>query len=210
MALPEEKQNRIRNAALREFGKYGYEKTSVESIAKEAKISKGMVFHYFDTKLGLFEYLSEYMYDYLSEYIINITENIANYDYLDRLKELSRIKLSAYVSNPYVFEFSTMFMFHPKNLEVSDKVKKIQEELMSTRQTQVNLLVSKPDEKNLRDDISKEHTENYLEWIIEGYTNKLMKEFAAKSLSEMDLDPYWEEFDEILEDLKIIFYKGDK
>ena len=49
--LPEEKQNSIIDAALKAFGINGYKKTSVSDIAAAARISKAMVFHYFDNSV---------------------------------------------------------------------------------------------------------------------------------------------------------------
>lgn len=36
--------------ALTAFGEHGYESTSVATIAKNAKISKGLIYHYFESK----------------------------------------------------------------------------------------------------------------------------------------------------------------
>lgn len=56
-ALPQEKQKLIVDAALSQFGKMGYKKTSVNDIATAAGISKGMVFHYFKNKKQMYLYL---------------------------------------------------------------------------------------------------------------------------------------------------------
>ena len=63
LALDENKRDIILRAALQEFGKYGYKKTSVEQIAESAGISKSMVFHYFGSKLSLFEFLASFTAD---------------------------------------------------------------------------------------------------------------------------------------------------
>ena len=43
-------RQRILDAALRLFGRRGYEETSVAELARAADVSKGLVYHYFDTK----------------------------------------------------------------------------------------------------------------------------------------------------------------
>lgn len=43
-------RSRILDAALRMFSQRGYEETSVASLARSADVSKGLVYHYFDTK----------------------------------------------------------------------------------------------------------------------------------------------------------------
>lgn len=49
------KKDRIINAALKLFSNNGYHKTTVSQIAKEAKVAKGTVYWYFDSKKQLFQ-----------------------------------------------------------------------------------------------------------------------------------------------------------
>ena len=48
--LQERSRRKILNAAFELFGKYGYSQTSAMMIAKKAKISKGLIYHYFRSK----------------------------------------------------------------------------------------------------------------------------------------------------------------
>ena len=54
--LNREKQDRMINAALRIFAENGYRHASTVIIVKEAGISKGLLFHYFTSKMGLFSF----------------------------------------------------------------------------------------------------------------------------------------------------------
>ena len=47
-------RNRIINSATKNFSKKGYANTSMDEIAKSAKISKGGMYHYFTSKEDLF------------------------------------------------------------------------------------------------------------------------------------------------------------
>ena len=47
----------IINGAMKCFSIHGYEKASMADIAKEAGVSKALLFHYFETKKNLFLYL---------------------------------------------------------------------------------------------------------------------------------------------------------
>ena len=58
--LKKEKQDRIINAALRAFALSGYMHASTDDIVKMAGISKGLIFHYFETKLGLYQFVYDY------------------------------------------------------------------------------------------------------------------------------------------------------
>jgi len=57
LSLPQEKQNRIVDAAMSLFGEVGYKKAYISEIAAASGISKALVFHYFGSKKGLYSYL---------------------------------------------------------------------------------------------------------------------------------------------------------
>ncbi len=58
--LKKEKQDRMINAALKIFALKGYQHASTDDIVAEAGISKGLLFHYFQNKLGLYSFLFDY------------------------------------------------------------------------------------------------------------------------------------------------------
>ena len=58
--LRKEKQDRIMGAAMEVFALSGYEHASTDDMVKRAHISKGLLFHYFGSKLGLYAFLYDY------------------------------------------------------------------------------------------------------------------------------------------------------
>ena len=64
--LKKEKQDRMINAALKVFALQGYRHASTDEIVREAGISKGLLFHYFTSKLGVYAFV----YDYSVRYMI--------------------------------------------------------------------------------------------------------------------------------------------
>jgi AcrR family transcriptional regulator len=52
-------RQRILDAARREFGMKGLDGTRVEAIARRARVNKGLIFYYFQSKEELFRVLSE-------------------------------------------------------------------------------------------------------------------------------------------------------
>ena len=58
--LKKEKQDRMINASLKIFALNGYRHASTDDIVAEAGISKGLLFHYFINKLGLYSFLYDY------------------------------------------------------------------------------------------------------------------------------------------------------
>lgn len=49
------KRNRILQAAIRAYGRYGYEKTTVEDIARRAGVGKATIYYHFNGKDHIFE-----------------------------------------------------------------------------------------------------------------------------------------------------------
>lgn len=64
--LKKEKQDRMINGALKIFALNGYQKASTDDIVKEAGISKGLLFHYFGSKAGLYIFVYEYSARYMA------------------------------------------------------------------------------------------------------------------------------------------------
>ena len=63
--LKKEKQDRMINAALKIFALHGYRHASTDDIVREASISKGLLFHYFESKLGVYAFVYEYSVRYM-------------------------------------------------------------------------------------------------------------------------------------------------
>lgn len=76
--ISEEKKNRIIRAALKEFAVKGYEEASTNNIVKEAGISKGMIFHYFENKKNLYLYILDYCAELYFEKTKEICEKSHN------------------------------------------------------------------------------------------------------------------------------------
>ena len=64
--LKKDKQDRIINAAIKIFATNGYRHSSTDDIVKEAGISKGLLFHYFGSKIRLYEFLYDYCVKFLT------------------------------------------------------------------------------------------------------------------------------------------------
>jgi AcrR family transcriptional regulator len=58
--LPQDRQKQIINGALKVFSASSYHQASTIDIAREAGVSKGLLFHYFNNKKELYLYLYEY------------------------------------------------------------------------------------------------------------------------------------------------------
>lgn len=70
---PKEKRETILAAAKQLFGHYGYRRTSIDDIAQEARIAKGTVYLYFESKEEIFRALCQQLLDI----ILTATEEAA-------------------------------------------------------------------------------------------------------------------------------------
>ena len=64
--LKKEKQDRMINAALKVFALQGYRHGSTDDIVREAAVSKGLLFHYFGSKLGAYRFVYDYSVRYMN------------------------------------------------------------------------------------------------------------------------------------------------
>ena len=67
--LAPEKKLQVYRAATRLFGTYGYDGLSVNRICREAGISKGSFFQYFESKSYLLEFTILIFDDYLAKWV---------------------------------------------------------------------------------------------------------------------------------------------
>lgn len=77
--IPEEKQNKIIEAALNEFAQYGYSEANINKIAERANISVGSLYKYFNDKQNLYQTVVNHSSDTLREVlgrIVNENEDI--------------------------------------------------------------------------------------------------------------------------------------
>jgi len=98
LSLPQEKQNRIVDAAMNLFGEVGYKKAYISEIAATAGISKALVFHYFGSKKGLYSYLVYYTGKIIMTEAQHARDT-ANKDFFERVAITIRFRLS--IKNRY-------------------------------------------------------------------------------------------------------------
>ena len=102
--LKKEKQDRMINAALKVFAQKGYRHASTDDIVKEAAISKGLLFHYFGSKLGLYTFI----YDYSVRYMVLELKSAVSAketNLFEILKQIEFAKIQALKGYPYMQQF---------------------------------------------------------------------------------------------------------
>lgn len=80
-----EKQQAILDAAIAEFGTYGYHQASINRLVNNLGIAKGSIFQYFGNKQGLFEHVFTQAKEIVSEHLRCIREHTRDKDFFARL-----------------------------------------------------------------------------------------------------------------------------
>ena len=103
--LKKEKQDRMINAGLRIFALNGYHHASTDDIVNEARISKGLLFHYFGSKSGYYAFLYDYATRYAILELTSVLKESKGMDYFDVQKTLLRVETGLMQQYPFLFLF---------------------------------------------------------------------------------------------------------
>lgn len=202
--LDSDKQNRIIRAALREFGKQGYDRASTNRIVQEAGIGKGMLFYYFNSKKELYWHLVDLSLEAVQrEFLDKIDDSID--DVIDRLAHISRVKWQFFTVHPEISRFLTHF-FLTDGAELPDALKEKLDRVMRYGFGKV-YENKRFDRSRFREDVDPEKARQLIEWTIKGYAGDMMERFKEKKPEPEELQRLWDEFDQYLHILKTCFYK---
>lgn len=137
-SLPQERQDLIRNSAMVEFGEGSFKKTSADSIAKRAGVSKALLFHYFKDKRELYLYLFQYAIDQCME-IFNQHMLKATYfgetDFFRTLEVGHKVKMDMVCRHPGLFRFVMRAYYEGDNILTPKLRKKLDDVLRDTTES---------------------------------------------------------------------------
>jgi len=193
--LKKEKQDRMINAALKVFSMNGYEHASTDDIVKEAGISKGLLFHYFISKLGLYSFVYDYSVRYM---MLELSTGVSKQetDFFSLLEQIKLTQLQVMKNYPYMLHFLN---------KCCDE--NVNEALMETEEKR-NILPEQYTEIMLRakDDRFKQEVDvDKLTKMIEYTTNGLMAEHFKNDSFQPEI--YHQEMMQYLNQIKKMAYK---
>jgi len=114
--LEKERQQNILKAAEKRFSRHGLNKTTLNEIARDLRIGKATIYHYFTTKEDLFFKTIEWEIDLYIEELKPIFNN-DQFSIIEKLTEYFNLKLSAYSNYKLIYEI----LFCTMKEEVSEK-----------------------------------------------------------------------------------------
>src|SRR5690606_26935268 len=109
--LPEEKRQRIIEAAIDEFSRYSFHKARVTAIADNAGIAKGSFYQYFEDKKDLYKYLMETIAKKKMSYINkDMLLNRDKYGFFQLLREVFLSGIRFAKENPRLVPIGEMLL----------------------------------------------------------------------------------------------------
>ena len=187
--LKKEKQDRMINAALKVFAENGFRRASTDEMVKEAGISKGLLFHYFTSKTGLYEFVYDYSVKYLT---MEMTSTVNSYesDYFKIRQQIERAKAEAMKHFPYM----QMFLLQAEKEDAPEALLVMRDAAETLLET-YDSIYSKVDFKDLRV-ISSERLVKIVEYTLNGLLGEMVSSSGFKA------DIYYKEACQYLQELE--------
>jgi TetR/AcrR family transcriptional regulator len=202
LKLKLEKQERIINAAMKEFAQKGFKTASTDMIVKEAAISKGALFHYFSNKKGLFLFLYDYAIDIVKNEILMKFNNDEK-DIFVRRKQAMLLKIEVLKKHPEIYDFLTVAYVEDSSEVKSDLVNRNKKLIASGK----GMLNEGIDTSKFKESVDINKAVDIITWTIDGFINKETEIIKNFPLKELNYDEMLKELDIYLEMLKKNFYK---
>lgn len=182
--LKQDKQDRMINAALKIFALQGYRHASTDDIVKEAAISKGLLFHYFESKIGVYSFIYDYSVRYMTlelKSAVNVNEK----NLFQIVRQIENAKIRALRGYPYM----QLFLNKALHEDVSEALLEVEEKKNIINET-YNLIYGQIDYSMFGDKISKKEIDMLLK-TINYISNGLMQENIENDSFQPDM--YFEE-----------------
>lgn len=192
-----DKQDAIINAALRTFAIKGYKDASTDVIVKEAGISKGLLFHYFTSKQGLYDFICDYSTKYM---ILELTRAVkkSEKDCFEIMSSITFARVRVMKNYPFMHQFlrSIRYEDDPEALEVLGSA-------VSELDRTYRNIYDKIDSKKLIVPDQLPRILKIIDWVCDGFLNE---KFGSEA---RDPDELYGEYSEYLTLLRTHFYASN-
>ena len=199
--LEHQRRDAILNAALKEFALRGFDNASTNVIAKEAGISKALMFHYVNSKQELFLLVYDYFTEILNnEYFMQM--DFTEKDLFDRLRQSYLLQIDLIKQYPWIFEFNKL-----SNMTKSEEVNKALEDRGNKKQSSCERQIFEMIEvSKFRPGLDIEKCKQFILWANIGFTNQILDEIRNSEASNPDYERIVSTLDEYFDELKKVFY----
>ena len=200
--LDKNRKDAIINAALKEFATKGFDEASTIAIARNAGISKGLMFHYVKSKKDLFLFLCDYSSKIVKREYFDLI-NFKEKDLLERLRQSYILQLELLYRYPWILEF-TRSTADEKADEIREELDKI---LKGTPSICYETMFGTIDVSRFRDELDIDRCKQLIFWANVGFTNQILEDIRNSEIDELDYEGIIKELDGYLNELRKSFYK---
>lgn len=158
--LAREKQDRMINGAIEVFAKNGYKHASTDEMVKTAGISKGLWFHYFGSKEGIYVFVYDYCVKYMLLELSTVVDE-SEKDYFEIIRQISLVKTKVGRNYPYL----TIFLEEAVHETEQDVVEKTSES-RRTFDERIGALIKTAEIGNISDKTRRERIKKLLDYTI--------------------------------------------
>ncbi len=200
--LEPKRREEIINAALKEFAAKGFDDASTNVIAKEAGISKSLMFHYVNNKKDFFLFLYEYCLEIIKKeyfYLVDLSEK----DIFERLRQTYMLKVKVLKKYPWIFDFTKVVVFTDSEAvknELDERRKNLDEYSLLNFYGDIDI-------SKFRENLDVEKSKQLIYWAIGGYANQILEEMRSDENYKADYEKIGIEFNGYLNELRKSFYK---
>lgn len=202
MTMDPNKRVRVLSAAMEEFLK-GYGKANTDIMVEKAGISKGLLFHYFGSKKGLFLFLMRYVIDLVgAQYEKAVAPNK---DFIEIIWEISMIAVDLLTTMPLPFHFMGcgVFALQEEFPEEASRFGNPLDRLFESARRQM-------DRSLFREDVDVEKASDLIVWTIYGYNNRIAKYDWKQDGWDSQIEQIKKELRDYLDLLRKLLYKDAK
>lgn len=199
--LEPQRRDAILNAALKEFALRGFDNASTNVIAKEAGISKALMFHYINSKQELFLFVYDYFTELLDkEYFMKM--DFAEKDIFDRLRQSYLLQIDLIKQYPWIFEFNKLSI-----LTNSDEVNKALEIRANKKQSSCDhQIFDMIDVSKFKAGLDIEKCKQFILWSNIGFTNQILDDIRNSEALNLNYQHIVSTLDGYFDELRKIFY----
>ncbi len=194
-----DKRHALINSAMFEFGNNSYKKASTNNIVKNAGISKGLLYHYFDSKEILYDYLIEFLYSKTTREIVEEV-GVAETDIFERLFAVAEYKIALAVKYPGLTTFAANLL-KTKSLE---ELKAIVEKFIPS--AYYDFYHKNIDFSLFKEDVDIQRALSIVQWTMEKTSEEYIKSIPENE--ELDMEAAMKDIFQNVDMLKKAFYKG--
>lgn len=199
--LNAERRDAILNSALKEFTSKGFDNASTNVIAKEAGISKALMFHYVSNKQELFLVV----YDFFSNLLKKDYFELMNYDEKDifnRLRQSNILQIKLMEKYPWILEYSKLSSVTHSS-EINREIEKKKQEEYANCYPK---LFDDIDISQFRKELDIEKCKQIIFWSNIGFTNQVLDEIRNTQNSSLNSKLIINKLDNYFDEFKKIFY----